>query len=79
MARKPAFKAMNTILGNIKSAIVGTYRAARRKHASRLLAEFEWRFNHRFDLPAMIPVLTRAALSHPPALYRWLKLADGRA
>ena len=78
-ARNPAFTALNTILGNIKSAIVGTYRAARRKHAARLLAEFEWRFNHRADLAAMIPILTHAALRSPPAPYRWLKMADGRA
>ena len=31
-ARHPAFKWVNTILGNIKSSIVGTYRAVRRKH-----------------------------------------------
>ena len=49
-ARIPTFKNINTILGNIKSALVGTYRAVRRKHASRFLAEFEWRFNHRTNL-----------------------------
>jgi transposase-like protein len=78
-ARKPAFAAINTILGNIKSAMVGTYRAVRRKHAARFLAEFEWRFNHRTDLAAMIPQLAAAALRTPPASYRWLKLADARA
>ena len=38
----PQFKWVNTMLGNIKSAITGTYRAVR-KHANRTLAEFEYR------------------------------------
>lgn len=75
-ARNPDFTAMNTILGNIKSAIVGTYRAVRRKHVSRYLAEFEWRFNHRYDLAAMISVLTLAAVRTPPVTYYDLKWAD---
>ena len=75
-AKNPAFTALNTILGNIKSAIVGTYRAVRRKHVSRYLAEFEWRFNQRTSLAAMIPVLTLAAVTTKPAPYWWLKMAD---
>ena len=75
-ARKPAFRALNTILGNIKSAIVGTYRAVRKKHVARYLAEFEWRFTHRFDLAGMIPDLARAAVRANPAPYWYLKVAD---
>lgn len=75
-ARHPAFKWVNTMLGNIKSAITGTYRALRKKHMVRYLAEFEWRFNHRFDLAAMIPILGRAAINTKPAPYWWLKMAD---
>jgi transposase-like protein len=75
-ARHPAFKWANTMLGNIKSAIVGTYRALRKKHMVRYLAEFEWRFNHRFDLAEMIPALGRAAVTTKPAPYCWLKMAD---
>lgn len=75
-ARHPAFKWVNTMLGNIKSAIVGTYRALRKKHMVRYLAEFEWRFNHRFDLAEMIPALGRAAVTTKPAPYCWLKMAD---
>ena len=48
---------MNTILGNIKSALRGTYHAIRPKYAQRYLAEFEYRFNRRFDLPDIIPRL----------------------
>ena len=42
----------------------------------RYLAEFEWRFNNRFDLAAMIPALGRAALHTKPAPYWYLKMAD---
>jgi hypothetical protein len=38
-------------LVSIEGAITGTYRALRKKHMVRHLAEFEWRCNHRFDLP----------------------------
>lgn len=75
-ARHPAFRWVNTMLGNIKCAITGTYRALRKKHMVRYLAEFEWRFNHRFDLEAMIPTLGRAAVNTRPAPYWWLKMAD---
>ena len=43
-ARHPSFKWVNTLLGNIKTAITGTYRSIRKKHIVRYLAEFEWRF-----------------------------------
>jgi transposase-like protein len=46
-ALTPAFKWVNTTLGNIKSAITGTYRAIHHKHVPRYLAEFEYRFNRR--------------------------------
>jgi hypothetical protein len=64
------------MLGNIKSAIVATYRAVRKERLVRMLSEFEWRFNHRFDLAAMISALGRAAVAAKPATYGHLKLAD---
>jgi hypothetical protein len=64
------------MLGNIKSAITGSYRAIRNKHMVRYLAEFEWRFNHRFDLAAMTAALGCAALATRPQPYWWLKMAD---
>jgi ribosomal protein L37AE/L43A len=63
----PQFKWVNTIIGNIKNAITGTYRAAR-KHADRTLAEFEYRFNRRFDLESLIPRLAWAAVRTPPLI-----------
>jgi transposase-like protein len=69
-ARHPAFRWVNTMLGNINSALLGTYRAIRKKHMVRYLAEFEWRFNNRFDLAAMIPALGRAAARSKPGHIR---------
>ena len=62
----PCFGWVNTTLANIKNSITGTYRAAHEKHAQRTLAEFEYRFNRRFDLAAMIPRLAYIALRTPP-------------
>ena len=75
-ARTPAFKWVNTALGNIKAAITGTYRSISRKHVPRYLAEFEYRFNRRYDLAAMMPRLGWAALRTPPMPCRLLKLAE---
>jgi transposase-like protein len=75
-ALSPAFKWVNTILGNIKSAITGTYRAVRGKHVPRYLAEFEYRFNRRYDLAVLIPRLGFVAVRTPPMPYRLLKLAE---
>jgi ISXO2-like transposase domain len=75
-ARTPAFKWVNTALGNIKAAITGTYRAIHEKHVPRYLAEFEYRFNRRYDLAAMLPRLTWAAVRTPPMPCRLLRLAE---
>ncbi len=77
--KTPAFKWVNTALGNIKSAIVGTYRAVGEKHVPRYLAEFEYRFNRRYDLANMIPRLAVIATITAPMPYRLLKLADFQA
>lgn len=78
-AKKPAFKWVNTVLGNIKSALTGTYRAIREKHAPRYLAEFEYRHNRRYDLGAMIERLAYVAIGTSPMPYVLLKLADPSA
>ena len=75
-ARKPAFKLVNTALGNIKASITGTYRSIRSKHMPRYLAEFEFRFNRRYDLAAMVPRLSWAGARTTPMPYRLLKLAE---
>jgi ribosomal protein L37AE/L43A len=74
--RIPAFKWVNTALGNIKAAITGTYRSIASKHVPRYLAEFEYRFNRRYDLAAMLPRLCWAGVRTQPMPYRLLKLAE---
>ena len=71
---RPEFRWVNTILGNIKNALRGTYHAVRPKYAQRYLSEFEYRFNRRFDLPDIIPRLVYVALRTPPMPERLLKL-----
>ena len=73
---KSGFKWVNTALENIKAAITGTYRSIAPKHVPRYLAEFEYRFNRRYDLAAMLPRLATAALQTPSMPYRLLKLAE---
>ncbi len=75
-AKNPRFKWVNTVLGNIKAAMVGTYRAVRAKHVPRYLAEFEYRFNRRYRLETMIDRLAYVSMRTPPMPYRLLKLAD---
>ncbi len=72
--RNPLFKWVNTMLGNIKSAITGTCRSFDLQHAERYLAAYEWRFNRRFDLAANVGRLLRAALHTAPAPYRSIAL-----
>ena len=74
--RTPAFKWANTLLGNLKTSLTGTFHAIRDKHVPRYLAQFQYRFNRRYDLPAMIPRLGWAAVRTPPMPYRLLKLAE---
>ena len=72
----PAFKWVNTTIGNIKNAIRGTYHAVRPKHVPRYLAQYEYRFNRRYRLEDMIPRLAWVALRTPPMPYRLLKSAE---
>jgi hypothetical protein len=71
-----AFTWVNTLLGNVKNAIQGTYHAVAPKHLPRYLAEFSYRFNRRFQLKAMVPRLGYAAVRTPPMPQRLLRLAE---
>ena len=58
----PQFWAVNTVLGNLKTALTGTYHAFDfLKYAHRYLGEAQYRFNRRFDLRSILPRLLRAA------------------
>jgi hypothetical protein len=67
----------NTIIGNAKNALTGTYHAIRAKHLPRTLAEFGYRLRPRFKLDEMIPPLGYAAVRTPPMPSRLLRPADG--
>ena len=56
----PAFRWVNTVLGNLKTAIVGTHKSVRRAYTFRYFAEFQYRFNRRYDLAG----LARSARVH---------------
>jgi ribosomal protein L37AE/L43A len=71
------FHWVNTLLGNIKSSIQGTYHGFKfDKYAARYLAEFQYRFNRRFHLPSMIPRLLRACALTTARPEKWLRTAE---
>ena len=73
------FRWVNTALGNLKTSISGTFHAFSDRHAQRHLAEFEYRFNRRFDLAAMVPRLVRAAETTQPRPLKWLVPTEANA
>jgi len=60
------FAWVNTMIGNVKRAINGTYHAINPNHLPRYLAEFCYRFNRRFQLDDMLPRLAYVAVRTPP-------------
>ena len=73
---KEEFTWVNTMIGNVKNAVIGTYHAIGAKHLPRYLAEFCYRFNRRFQLEDMLPRFVYIALRTPPMPNRLLKLAE---
>jgi transposase-like protein len=71
------FSWVNTILGNLKNAITGTYHAFDfEKYAHRYLGECQYRFNRRFDLAVLLPRMVVAAVNTGKRTERWLRLAE---
>ena len=71
------FRAVNTLLGNLKTAFSGTYHAFDfAKYADRYLAEFQYRFNRRFDLSVILARLLRACAVTRPHPERAIRLAE---
>ena len=71
------FRAVNTLLGNLKTAYSGTYHAFDfAKYAHRYLAEVQYRFNRRFDLSSILRRLLVAAVITPPRPERDLRAAE---
>ena len=66
-AKVPKFKAVNTVLSNLKTGLSGTYHAFKfAKYAHRYLAEFQYRFNRRFDLRSILSRLVHVACRTEP-------------
>jgi len=70
------FNWVNTILGNLKSALSGIYHKLSSAHLPRHLATFQYRFNRRFVLGDMINRLAFVSLRTLPMPGRLLKIAD---
>jgi hypothetical protein len=71
------FHWVNTLLGNIKSSIQGTYHGFKfGKYAARYLGELQYRFNRRYDLPLMVPRLLRACALTGAWPETWLRSAE---
>jgi hypothetical protein len=76
-AKHPKFRAVNTILGNLKTALRGAYKAFDfRKYGHRYLAEFQYRFNRRFHLGAMLRRLAIAVVCCKPRPERLIRAAE---
>jgi hypothetical protein len=59
--RRQVLNWVDTMLGNVKNAIHGTYHAVRPKHLLRRMVELSYRLNRRFDLASMLARLATAA------------------
>jgi hypothetical protein len=75
----PNSTVVNTVLGNLKIALSGTYPAFNfAKYADRYLAEAQYRFNRRFDLSVILRRLLRASATTRPYPIPVLKMSEVR-
>src|SRR3954469_14809417 len=61
------FRWVNTTLGNVKTALAGTYHHVSPKHAQSYLTSFAYRFNRRFRLDSIVERLAWAAVHAAPS------------
>ena len=64
------FRWVNTTLGNVKTALAGTYHHVSPKHAQSYLTSFAYRFDRRFQLDSIVERLAWAATRTSPQPYR---------
>lgn len=74
-AKHPASLWVNTLLGHLKDNPAGGTRWVGEAHLDRYLAEFQYRFNRRFDRKSILPRLLTAAVRTPAKPQPLLKLA----
>ena len=73
------FQWVNTIIGNFKTAMRGTYHHFNvHKYRARYLGEAQYRLNRRFELHALLDRLLQACVATPPSPEKWLRLAETR-
>lgn len=72
----PIFQWLNTIMGNVKTGLSGTYYAFNfKKYGDRYLAEVAYRINRRFDLKGLLQRLLIASIDCRPQPERLLRSA----
>jgi transposase-like protein len=64
------FRWVNTALGNIKTALAGSYHQVSAKNAQSYLSSFAYRFNRRYQLATIVERLAWAAVHTAPQPYR---------
>jgi hypothetical protein len=69
------FNWVNTILGNLKTALSGTFHKLSKSHLQRHLSTFVYRFNRRYKLQDMLKRFTWVALRTPPMPRKLLTIA----
>lgn len=75
--KNPSFLAVNTVLGNLKTAFAGTYHSFRfAKYGYRYLAQVQYLFNRRFNLRTILTRLIRAACCTKPHPLRAVMAAE---
>ena len=73
----PEFQWVNTVLGNLKTSLSGSYHGFNfRKYATRYLGAFAYRFNRRFDLRTLHQRLLLAAALCAPQPQRVIRMAE---
>jgi ISXO2-like transposase domain len=72
-----SYTAVNMLLGNLKTAMSGTYHAIKfAKYVARCLAEVEYRFNRRYDVRSILGRLARAAVATDPIRESVIRVAE---
>jgi transposase-like protein len=75
--KHPSFLAVNTALGNLKTALAGTYHAfGFEKYAHRYLGQVQYLFNRRFNLRSILDRLAHAASQARPCPLRAVRAAE---
>jgi hypothetical protein len=71
------FRAVNTLIGNIKTALTGTYHAVKFvKYGHRYLAEMQFRFNRSYNMLAMLGGLLKPLVATPRQPESGIRVAE---